>query len=133
MTKNNEQLKKENDTLKTENHMMKEENHMMKEENVQLKTNGNKQQEENEQLATLLDQLAVNNESQIQLINSQSNTIAKLNIEVHQLKVSQWSSSCCHNYPHINYLWDWLKGALHGLTTFLVTNKGDQIEVSADN
>ena len=106
---------------------------MMKEENVQLKTNGNKQQEENEQLATLLDQLAVNNESQIQLINSQSNTIAKLNIEVHQLKVSQWSSSCCHNHPHINYLWDWLKGALHGLTTFLVINKGDQIEVSADN
>ena len=126
MTKNNEQLKKENDTLKTENHMMKE-------ENVQLKTNGNKQQEENEQLATLLDQLAVNNESQIQLINSQSNTIAKLNIEVHQLKVSQWSSLCCHNHPHINYLWDWLKGALHDLTTILVTNKGDQIKVSADN
>ena len=127
MTKNNEQLKKENDTLKTENHMMKE-------ENVQLKTNGNKHQEENEQLATLLDQLAVNNESQIQLINSQSNIIAKLNIEVHQLKVSQWSSSCCHNHPHINYLWDWLKGALHDPTTILVTNKGDHpIEVSADN
>ena len=41
------------------------------------------------QLTTLLDKMAVNNENQIQQINSQSSEIAQLRTEIEQLKVSR--------------------------------------------
>ena len=76
-----EEMRRENDVLKTE-----------------LKTNNDKQKDEIRQLTTLLDKMAVNNENQIQQINSQSSEIAtvkdenkQLKTEVQQLKVSQWS------------------------------------------
>jgi len=54
--------------------------------------------DENKQLTTLLDKMAVNNENQIQQINSQNSEIGalkdenkQLKTDVQQLKVSQWS------------------------------------------
>ena len=85
----NEQLRRENDVLKTETDMAKD-------EITQLKTNNDKQKDENKQLTTLLDKMAVNNQNQIQQINSQGSEIAtikdenmQLKAEVHQLRVSQ--------------------------------------------
>ena len=76
---NNEQLKRENDVLKAKIDTMKD-------EIIQLQAN---QKEENKQLMTLLDKMAINNENQIQQIKSQSSEIAQLRTEVQQLKVSQ--------------------------------------------
>ena len=76
--------------------VLKAEADMAKDENKQLKTNNDKQKDEIKQLTTLLDEMAVNNQNQIQQINSQSSEIAtikdeniQLKAEVHQLKVSQ--------------------------------------------
>ena len=77
MTINNEQLRRENDDLKTDI--------------TQLRSNNDAMKDENKQLTTLLDKMAVNNENQIQQINSQSSENAQLRTEVQQLKVSQWS------------------------------------------
>ena len=77
-----EQLRRENDVLKTDN--------------TQLRTNNDAMKDENKQLTTLLDKMAVNNENQIQQINSQSSEIATMKDEIgglrtenQQLKVSQ--------------------------------------------
>ena len=85
MTIKNEQLMKENDLIKTDNTQLRTNNNAMKDEITQLKA---KQKDEIGQLTTLLDKMAVNNENQIQQINSQSSEIAKLRTEVQQLKVS---------------------------------------------
>ena len=57
----------------------------MKDEITQLKA---KQRDEIGQLTTLLDKMAVNNQSQLQQINSQTREIAQLKTENRQLKVS---------------------------------------------
>ena len=84
----NEQLRRENDVLKTDITQLRTSNDAMKDENTQLKA---KQRNEIAQLTTLLDKMVVNNENQIQQINSQSSEIAQLKTKNHQLKVSQWS------------------------------------------
>ena len=97
----NEQLRRENDVLKTDNTQLRTNIDAMKNEITQLNANNNKQKDEItqlkakhkdeiRQLTTLLDKMAVNNENQIQQINTQSSEIAQLRTEVH-LKVSQWS------------------------------------------
>ena len=80
----NEQQRREIDVLKTDV--------------TQLRTNNDAMKDENKQLTTLLDKVAVNNENQIQQINFQSSKIAtmkdenkQLRTEIQQLKVSQWS------------------------------------------
>ena len=119
MTINNEQLRREVDVLKTDNTRLRTDNDAMKNENEQLKANNNAMKDENKQLkansdkerdeigelkaenmitkdeskqlTTLLDKMAVNNENQIQQINSQCSEIVQLRTENQQLKVSQWS------------------------------------------
>ena len=86
----NEQLRRENDVLKTDNTQLRTNIDAMKNKITQLNANNNKQKDEIRQLTTLLDKMAVNNENQIQQINSQSSEIAQLRTEIH-LKVSQWS------------------------------------------
>ena len=76
MTINNEQLRREIDVLTTDNDAMKD-------EIIQLQA---KQKDEIGQLTTLLNKMAVNNENQIQQINSEN---TQLRTEVQQLKVSQ--------------------------------------------
>ena len=80
----NEQQRREIDVLKTDV--------------TQLRINNDAMKDENKQLTTLLDKMAVNNENQIQQINSQSRENAtmkdenkQLKTEIQQLKVSQWS------------------------------------------
>ena len=75
MTINNEQLKRQNDIVKTDN--------------TQLRTNIDAMRNEIRQLTSLLDKMSVNNENQMQQINSQSSEIAQLRSENQQLKVSQ--------------------------------------------
>ena len=82
----NEQLRRENDILKTEIEMAKDE----------LKTNNDKQKDDITQLITLLNKMAVNNENQMQQINSQSSENSQLRAEVQQLKVSQWHAESLH-------------------------------------
>ena len=91
MTISNEQLRSENDVLKTDNTQLRTDNDSMRDEIIQLQANSDKQKDEIGQLTTLLDKMAVNNENQIQQINSQSSENAQLRTEVQQLKVSQWS------------------------------------------
>ena len=55
-------------------------------ENDVLKTDNATVKDENKQLTTLLDKIAVNNENQIQQINSQSSEIAKIKDKIEQLK-----------------------------------------------
>ena len=83
-----EDMRRENDVLKADNTQLRTNNDQLKDEITQLKA---KQRDEIGQLTTLLDKMAVNNESQIQQINSQSSEIAQLTTENQQLKVSQWS------------------------------------------
>ena len=98
----NEQLRREIDVLKTDV--------------TQLRTNNDAMKDENKQLTTLLDKMAVNNENQIQQMNSQSSEIATmkdenkhLKTEIQQLKVSLWvrdhmsSSHTLSHHPHINH------------------------------
>ena len=68
---------------------MRRENDVLKTDVTQLRTNNDAMKDENKQLTTLLDKMAVNNENQIQQINSQSSEIVQLRTEVQQLKVSQ--------------------------------------------
>ena len=105
ITINNEQLKREVDVLKTDITQLRSDNDGMKDESKQLKANIDKQRDEigdvkaenviikdeGKQLITLLDKMAVNNENQMQQINSQSSEIVLLRTEVQQLKVSHWS------------------------------------------
>ena len=72
MTINNEQLRREVDVLITDNDAMKD-------EIIQLQA---KQKDEIGQLTTLLDKMAVNNQKQIQQINTQSSEIVQLRTEV---------------------------------------------------
>ena len=96
---NNEQLRREIDVLKTDNPQLRTDNDAMKDEIIQLQSKQKdeiiqlqaKQKDEIGQLTTLLDKMAVNNQNQIQQINSQSSEIVQLRTEVRQLKVSQWS------------------------------------------
>ena len=53
-----------------------------------LKSNNDTLKDTNKQLTTLLDKIAVNNENQIQQINSQCSEIAWLRTEVQRLEVS---------------------------------------------
>ena len=75
MTINNEQLRRQNDIVKNDN--------------TQLRTNVDAMRNEIRQLTSLLDKMSVNNENQMQQINSQSSEIAQLRSENQQLKVSQ--------------------------------------------
>ena len=86
MTINNEQLRRENDDLKVDN--------------TQLKTDNDTMKDEVKQLTALLDKMAVNNQKQMQQINSQSSEIetlkegiAQLRTENQQIKVSYWSET----------------------------------------
>ena len=113
MTINNEQLRREVDVLTTDNTQLKTDitqlrtnNDAMKDEIIQLQA---KQKDEIGQLTTLLDKMAVNNENQIQQINSQSSEIEKMEVKIgqlkeenQQLKVSQWSGTTQAFY--MNYL-----------------------------
>ena len=103
MTTKNEQLMKENDLIKNDNTQLRTNNDAMKDEITQLKAI---QKDEIGQLTTLLDKMAVNNENQIQQINSQSSEIVQLRSEVQQLKVSRWSGITSHSYttPNIHTL-----------------------------
>ena len=83
-----EEMKREYDVLKTDITQLKTNNDAMKNEIIQLQA---KQKDEIGQLTTLLDKMAVNNQNQIQQINSQSSEIVQLTTEIQQLKVSQWS------------------------------------------
>ena len=89
MTTKNEQLMKENDLIKNDNTQLRTNNDAMKDEITQLKAI---QKDEIGQLTTLLEKMAVNNENQIQQINSQSSEIVQLRTEVQQLKVSSLGS-----------------------------------------
>ena len=111
MTINNEQLRREVDVLTTDITQLRTDNDAMKDEIIQLQGTTNKhkdeiiqlqskqkdeiiqlqakQKDEIRQLTTLLDKMAVNNQNQIQQINSQSNEIVQLRTEVQQLTVSQ--------------------------------------------
>ena len=87
------QLRREDDLLKGDNTQLRANNDAMKDEITQLK---DKRKDEIGQLTTLLDKMVVNNENQMQQINSQSNEIdiirdenKQLRTEVQQLKVSQ--------------------------------------------
>ena len=94
ITINNEQLRREIDVLTTDNTQLRTENDAMKDEIIQLQSKQKdefiqlqaKQKDEIGQLTTLLDKMAINNENQIQQINSEN---AQLRTEVQQLKVSQ--------------------------------------------
>ena len=68
MTLNNEQLNRENDVLKTDI--------------THLRIDNDNQKDDIGQLTTLVDKMAVNNESQIQQINSQNSEIVQLRTEV---------------------------------------------------
>ena len=67
----------------------------MRKENNVLRTNNDVMKDENKQLTTLLDKMAVNNENQIQQMSSEIATMKdenkQLKTEIQQLKVSQWS------------------------------------------
>ena len=65
-----------------------------------LSTNNDEMKEENAQLTTLLNKMAINNQNQIQQINSQGSEIEQLRNEVKQLKVSQ-GSRITHMYAAI--------------------------------
>ena len=56
-----------------------------------LKTEKDQLKDVNEQLTELLNKMEVNNQNQIEKINSQSSKIADLIAELEQLKVRQWS------------------------------------------
>lgn len=84
----NEQMKRENDALKTENDSLKTESEVIKEEIKQLKTDNDKHKDEIGWLTALLDKEAVNNEKQLQHINSLGSEITQLKSKNQQLKVS---------------------------------------------
>ena len=64
---------------------MRRENDVLKTDVIQLRTNNEAMKDE---LTTLLDKMAVNNQHQMQQINSQSSEIEQLKTEVYRLKVS---------------------------------------------
>ena len=89
-------MKRKNGVLKADNTQLRTENDAMKVETVRLQANSNKQKDEIKQLTALLNKMAVNNENQIQQINSQSKEIVtvkdenkQLKTEIEQLKVSE--------------------------------------------
>ena len=92
MTINNEQLRRENDVLKSDNTQLRTDNDAMKDEFIQLQA---KQKDEIGQLTTLLNKMAVNNQNQIQQINSQSSENAQLRSKVQNLEVSQLLRITC--------------------------------------
>ena len=79
----NEQLRREVDVLTTGNTQLRTDNDTMKDKIIQLQA---KQKDEIGQLTTLLDKMAVNNENQIQQVNSQSSKIAQLQTEVDMVR-----------------------------------------------
>ena len=103
--------------LKTDNTQLKTSNDAMKAEIIQLKANDNRQKDEIKQLTALLNKMAVNNENQIQRINSQSSEIEtmkgenkQLKTEIQQLKVRDYitlsyisytSQLPCHTLRHL--------------------------------
>ena len=78
-------------TTVTEGSSLNNERLLREEINV-LKTKKDELKNANEQLTTLLDKMAINNQKQIQQINSQSSEIAHLTAELQQLKVSSYYS-----------------------------------------
>ena len=76
-------MRRENDVLKTDNSKLRTNNDAMKNEIIKLQA---KQKDEIEQLTTLLDKMAVNNQNQIQQINTQSSEIVQLRTEVDVIK-----------------------------------------------
>ena len=83
MTINNEQLRREVYVLTNDNTQLRTHNDAMRDEIIQLQA---KQKDEIGQLTTLLDKMAVNNQNQIQQINSQSSEIEKMEVKIGQLK-----------------------------------------------
>ena len=82
------QLKINNDAMNDEIKQLKINDDAMKDEITQLKANNDTMEDENEHLMTVLQKIAVDNDSQVRKINSQSNKIAQL---VENLKVSYQS------------------------------------------
>ena len=74
MTINDKQLRREINNLKTEN--------------IQLRSNNDALKSENVQLITLLNKINVDNNTQIQRVNSQFSEIAALKDENKQLKMA---------------------------------------------
>ena len=77
-----EEMRREVDVFKTDNTQLRTNNDAMKNEMVYLKSNNEKQKDENKQLTTLLDKMAVNNQNQMQQINSQSREIVQLKAQL---------------------------------------------------
>ena len=65
---------------------MVKENNSLKADNAHLRTNNDKMKNEIEQLTTLLNKVAVNNENQMQQINFQSSEIYTIRDEIEQLR-----------------------------------------------
>ena len=74
-------MRREIDELRTENEVIKN-------ENKQLKTNNDVFRSKNQQLTSQWRKLNVDNESNMQQMNDQSNKITQLKTELHQMKVS---------------------------------------------
>ena len=74
-------MRREIDELKTENEVIKN-------ENKQLKTNNDVLRSKNQQLTSQWRKLNVDNESNMQQMNVQSNKITQLKTELQQMKVS---------------------------------------------
>ena len=89
MTVKIKQLKRENDILQANIAQLRTHYNAMKDEIIQLQT---KQKDEIGQLTTLLDKMAVNNQNQMQKINSQSSEIIQLRAENQQIQVSVFST-----------------------------------------
>ena len=89
MTIKIKQLKRENDILKANIAQLRNDNIAMKDEIIQLQT---KWKDEIGQLTTSLDEMTINNQNQIQKINSQSIEIVQLRAENQQIQVSFFST-----------------------------------------
>lgn len=79
---------------------------LLREEIDVLKTENDELKNANEQLTGLLNKMAINNQKQIQQINSQSSEIAYLTAEIQQLKVSSYMLSYSH-VKHLAILFEW--------------------------
>ena len=89
MTVKIKQLKSENDILKANNAQLRTDNVAMEDKIMQLQA---KQKDEIEHLTTVLNKMFVNNNNQIQQINSQSSEIIQLRAQNQQIQVSVFST-----------------------------------------
>ena len=83
MTISNEELQREIDLLKVENHVIKA-------DNMRLSTNNDEMKKENAHLTTVLNKMDIDNQDQIQQINSSGSEMEQLRKQLY-IKVSQGS------------------------------------------